>query len=303
MNSKILFPAIFLFGIFTGQAYPSQALVFNATDSSGEWRKGLVADREVVSTDKPSAKSEIQVYIEEPGKYELFAYIHHNWRSFVPGVNIEVLDDEGILYKGYHRIENIWYLDSGDPGRWFMVSLTQGEFWELPMGRLRIRFWADARATAWDEGTEQMEGRVSIDKFFLVPVRGAGNNPVLPWLIYPETGKGNWEVFDYQPTDATNLVESARRGQVLSIPVKVPSAGYYRLYAAVFSSSDNGLRITFRGKTDKQAAGLKIKGKDTWSLVMLDPVHLEQGEYDISLEHRGQGSISLDYLILLPVND
>jgi len=295
---KVSFLAVFFCGLFIPLGYPEQVFSVNAVDSLGEWRREVVTGREVVTTSKALAKSEIQVYIEEPGKYQLFAYIHHNWRKVVPCIYAEVANDGGVLYQGYHRIENIWYLDRENPGRWFMVSLTQGSFWELPRGRVTIRFWADAKAAVWDDSSGQMEGSISVDKFFLVPVWPSGKDSNSAWLVYPEAGNGNWSISDYQSKYATNLAKSVKRGQTLSIPVKVPSPGNYRLWAAVFSPEDNRLGITFRDKFHKRKAGVGIKGKDTWSEIMTGPVYLNKGECRIVLEHLGQGEILVDYLIL-----
>lgn len=304
MNKKIMLKAlcliVCLLNFLIIPAYSNPALIINASDSFGEWNKEIITGRKVVSTNKSLIKFEVQVFIENPGKYQLFSYIHHNYRKVVPCIYVEASNDKGILYKGYHRIENIWYLDKIDPGRWFMVSLTQDPYWELPRGNLTIRFWADAFKAVWDNGKTSMEGKISIEKLFLIPVKESGGNLFLPWLVFPETGEGDWDILEYHQEYATNLVESSQKEQSLTILVDIPYADYYKLSGSVFSPLDNGLRVILRGKSDKQKTDIKIKGRDTWSFVNSDSIYLNQGKYKITLEHTNSNLILIDYLMLLP---
>ena len=300
ISLKVLCLAVCLFNFLINSAYSNPALIIDASDSTGKWSKGVVTGREVVSTNKSLIKSEVQVYIENPGKYQLFSYIHHNYRKAIPCIYVEVLNDKAILYSSYHRIENIWYLDKNNPGRWFMVSLTQDPYWELPRGKLTIRFWADAFKAVWSNGKTLMEGKISIDKLFLIPVRETEGNLLLPWLIFPEVGEGNWGILEYHQGQATNLVESSQKEQALTISVNIPYADYYRLSGSIFSLLDNNLRVIFRGKSDKQKMEIKIKGRDTWSFANSDTIYLNQGDYKITLEHTNSNPVSIDYLMLLP---
>ncbi|MEI6831367.1 MAG: hypothetical protein WCK61_01520 [Candidatus Omnitrophota bacterium] len=303
ISLKVLYLAACLFNFLINPAYANPALIIDASDATGKWSKGVVTGREVVFTNKSLVKSEVQVYIENPGKYQLFSYIHHNYRKAIPCIYTEVLNDKGVLYNGYHRIENIWYLDKIYPGRWFMVSLTQDPYLELSRGKLTIRFWADAFKTIWDNGKTSMEGKISIDKLFLVPVKESGENLFLPWLIFPEVGEGNWDIAEYAQEYATNLVESSQKGQSLTIQVDIPYADYYKLSGSVFSLLNNNLWVIFQGKSDKQKMEIKIKGRDTWSFANSDTIYLNQGEYKITLEHTNSNLISIDYLMLLPEKD
>jgi len=304
MNKKItlraLYSVVFLFVFLINPAYPGPALVINASDSTGEWSKGVVTGRQVIFSGKPSIKSEIQVYVEKGGKYQLFSYIHHNWRKAIPRIYVEVSNDGGVLYEGYHKIENIWYLDRSNPGRWFMVSLTKDPYWELPEGKFTIRFWVDGGKDIWNNDNAAMEDLISIDKFFLVPVQESGGNLYLPWLIYPEAGKGNWDILEYHPRYATNLVESSQNAQTLTIPVNVPYSDYFRLWVSLFSPLDNELEMVIQSKADKQKTSIKIKGRDIWSFVSSDLMHLNQGEYVIILKHTIADKILIDYLMFLP---
>ncbi|MFH1397312.1 MAG: hypothetical protein ABIH27_02005 [Candidatus Omnitrophota bacterium] len=307
MNKKIIKKVIclivFLFNLLINSAYSNPAYIINASDSIGEWSKGITTGREVVFTNESLIKSEVQVYIENPGKYQLFSYIHHNYRESVPCIYAEISNDKGILYNGSHRIENIWYLDKINPGRWFMVSLTQDPYWELPKGNLTIRFWVDALGGVWNNYKTAMEGSVSIDKFLFIPIQESGKNISLPWFVYPETGKGNWNIFEYHPGYATNLAGSSKSGEILITTVNILYADYYKLSGSVLSLSSNDLNVVFRGKSGKQKEDIKIKGRDTWSFFTSDPVYLRKGSYNLLLTHSGANEILVDYLILLPGKD
>jgi hypothetical protein len=291
---------VLLFNFSLIPAYSNPALVINANSSIGGWNKEVITGREVVSTDEPLIKSEIQVYIENPGKYQLFSYIHHNYREATPCVYVEVSNDKGILYSGSHRIEHIWYLDKVDPGRWFMVSLAQDPYWELPRGNLTIRFWADALKEVWNNKNTPMEGKIAIDKLLFIPVQESGKNISLPWLVYPEAGEGDWDISEYNPKYATNLAGSAKNKETLVLTVDVPYTDYYQFSGSVLSLLDNNLRIVFRGKSDKQKTDIKTKGQDTWSFVASDSIYLHQGEYKMILIHTDSNPILVDYLMLLP---
>ncbi|MDD5080180.1 MAG: hypothetical protein PHH68_07690 [Candidatus Omnitrophica bacterium] len=299
---NILCLAVF-FSLLYSPVFAASGSVVDAGNATGGWNKGIITAREAVFTDRALARSEVKAYVFEPGKYQLFAYIHHNWRRSVPRILVEVVDNNGFLYQGFHRIENIWYLDQDSPGRWFMASLTTEPYWGLPRGDLTIRFWAESQEGVWDTAKAAMEGDVAIDKFFLIPVQGSGKDLSLSGVIYPESGTGDWDISEYQAAYATNLAESAKQGQTLVVAVKVPYPGYYKLWAEAFSESDNGLKIIFRGDQDEQEMNIKIKGAASWSMIRADPVYLKQGEYKLILEHLSPDKVALDYLMLLPGGD
>lgn len=307
MNKKmipnIFYSTIILFNLLLTPVYSNPVLVVNANNSTGKWSKGVITGREAVSANKPLINSEVQVYIENPGKYQLFSYVHHNYRETIPCIYAEVYNDKGVLYRGSHRIENIWYLDKDSPGRWFMVSLTQDPYWELPGGNLTIRFWADAVKSIWNNDKASMEGVISIDKFFLIPIQESGKNLSLPWLIYPETGNGAWDISDYHSGYATNLAESSKNAQRLTIPVDIVYPDYFRLWGSVFSSLDNSLEMTIRGNKGERKMEVLIKGSDSWSFISSDLIYLDQGEYEITLEHTNSNPVLIDYLMLLSDKD
>lgn len=297
---SIFYFTVFLFILLLTSAYPDSAVVADASNSAGQWNKGVITARDVVFTHKPLIKSKVQVHIENPGKYQLFLYVHHNYRKAIPCIYAELSNDKSILYSGSHCIENIWYLDRDSPGRWFMVSLTKGSYWELPKGNLTISFWVDAARSIWGREKVVMEDKISIDKLFLIPLQESGNNLSLPWLIYPEAGKGEWDMSDYHRGYATNLAESSKNAQRLTIAINSPCAGYFRLWGSVFSSLDNSLQMTIRDDKQECITQFLVKGQDRWSFISSDLIYLNQGEYEIALKHTSSNPILIDYLMLLP---
>jgi len=306
MNKKAIFSifcsAFFLFNLLLSPAYSNPVLVINANSSAGKWGRGMVANREVVFTNKPLIKSEVQVYIENPGKYYLFSYVYHNYREAIPCVYVEVSNYKGILYRGSRRIENIWYLDKADPGRWFMVSLTQEPYWELPKGYLTLRFWADAFRGVWDDSKISMEGVVAIDKLFLVPIEESVSGMGLPWFIsLAVEDEGLGKVY-YHPYHAADLIRfSIGKGKdSFLFKAHIPRSGFYRLGCSIFSTSDNNLNLLVEGKPDKLQADVKIKGSNVWSFVDSSPVYLEKGQQDLKLTYAGTNEVLVDYLLLTP---
>lgn len=297
--ARILFLAAW-FVLLAGPAFAGSGSVIDAADGSGEWKRVTVTGREAVSTNKTLARSEVKAYVAEDGKYQLFAYIHHNWRKAIPRVLVEVVNDNGLLFQGFHRIENIWYLDRDSPGRWFMACLTTEPYWNLPKGELTIRFWAESQEGVWDTAKAAMEGDIAIDKFFLIPAQGAGKELSLSGVIYPESGTGDWDIRGYHPGYATNLAQSAKLGQSLAVRTKVAYPGYYRLFLAVFSEADNQLKIIFQGNAVKEEKQIMIKAKNAWSTLGSERIYLRPGEYRIILKHLSDNNIAVDYLMLLP---
>lgn len=296
--SRGLFLLLILFNTCLAAACAQQPFIIPADKACGAWQKSVVTGRKAISTDKPKASSEIQLNLIKSGKYQLFAYVHHNWRKAVPHIYVEALDADGKLHAGYHKIENIWYLDNAFLGRWFFVSLSQGDYWQLPEGRLNIRFWPEARADSWQGNAVAMEGPVSIENFFLLPMQESGNRLYMPWLINPELAKGNWKVLDYQPAYATNLLESSDNGDSAQCFVEIPISGYYSVSAALFSSAKNKLAITLNKGEESRKINMEIAGLDTWRTITSDPVYLNEGRYAVVFDHLASEKVMIDYLIL-----
>lgn len=181
--------------------------------------------------------------------------------------------------------------------------MADNPYWELPGGNLTIRFWVDSEAGVWNNNKTPMEGQISIDKFFLIPIEESGSGMDLPWLISPETGDGNRGTIDYYPQYATNLIKSDKDKGSFSFLAYISRSGYYKLWCSVFSSRDNNLNILIKGKSDKRNQNIKIKGRDTWSFAPSDLIYLNQGEYIIILKHFIPDKILIDYLMFLPDKD
>ena len=303
-NKKVISNSLFLIAFFcfwlVDPVYSATTLVMDAADSTGKWDKRVVTQRVVAFSAKPLSKSEVRCYVASPGKYQLFAYIYHNWENAVPCIYVEAIDAKGVKHKGYHRIENIWYRDKVSSGRWFFVSLAQNPYWELPQGDLIIRFWADAEKAVWDERKVPMEDGISIDKFFLVPVSGSDAELTLPYFIYPESGEGNWENLAYDNQYATNLIKTGRNNAYYSLMMFMPNSGYYTLGISAFSLKDNNFTLSFEGKTTKQNTDVAVRANKNWSFVYTHPVYLSRGNYKLTLKHLGQNEILLDYLLVCP---
>jgi len=271
-------------------------------DSSGAWEKGIVTDRRVIYTDKPDCISEIQIDVPSAGRYQLVAYVHHNWRISVPCIYAEAEDAKGIKHKGYHKIENIWYLKADDPGRWFFVSLAEGSFWDLPRGKMRVKFWAEANKAAWDNTVVPPEGNISIANFFLIPVLNSESEIFLPGLINPEAGHGDWNVYPYLARYATNLIETNKKNSQFTCDLDVPVAGYYQFWFCLLSPLDNNLEIRLKNEKDKYKTNIKLRGKSEWVLIPTEQIYLNRGGYSLTLENLFPHKVALDFFMVLPVS-
>jgi hypothetical protein len=304
MNKKSIFSVsyftIFLLSFLLTPAYSNPVLVVDASSSKGKWDKGVITSRKVVFTNRPSVKSEVKVYIENPGKYQLFLYVHHNYRGAIPCIYVEVSNDKGILYNGSHRIENIWYLDKDSPGRWFMVSLTQEPYWEVPKGKLTIRFWVDAFKTIWGDQKTSMEGQISIDKFFLIPIEESESGMDLSWFISPGSDDKSREIVDYYPQHATDSVRTDKDKGDFFLEAYISQPGYYRLGGSVFSTVNNNLNISINGESDMRQISIAVTGADTWSFVYSSPIYLIKGRHVLEFPSTGLNQILIDFLLLTP---
>ena len=135
---KSLFCGIFFCFFLSDNLWAETSLVIDATSSTGTWEKGIITDRKVLFTDKSYVVSNIQMDVPKPGEYQLFVYAHHNWRKSSPCIYVEAVDSEAKVHTGYHKIENIWYLEQQDKGRWFFISLAQNPYWNLPKGKYNL---------------------------------------------------------------------------------------------------------------------------------------------------------------------
>ena len=89
LSKALLFYLFITFFPFEINLYAQTNLVIYATDSQGYWEKGTITNRKVVFTDKSFKASEIQTYVPAAGSYQIFAYVHHNWRKSFPCIYVE----------------------------------------------------------------------------------------------------------------------------------------------------------------------------------------------------------------------
>jgi len=301
---KLLFKlliSLFLIAISANSSFAHDFLVVHAINAQGDWQKGEVTQREVIFTNKVKVESEINIDVPRSGKYQLLAYVHHNWRNHAPCIYVKGLDAEGKVHKGNACIENCWYFKEKEAGRWFMVSFLDGEpFWVLPKGKLQIKFWMDGKKGIWDDTIVSPEGEVAIEDFFLVPAEEEKSKVFLSGIIYPETGTGNWKVFDYHPEYGTDLVISDKPGSLLGCKVSIPVSGHYQGWISSLADADDLLKIRIKKAKFKREIKVKLKRAKNWALVPLEPFYLEKGEYILSFEN-SKARVLIDYFLLLPL--
>lgn len=304
-RSKILIRSLLVvyfclyFSLIIGQSAESN-LVINASHSIGEWERGTVTQREVVSTDKPNLKSEIEIYVAHKGKYQLIAYVHHNWRKSCPCIYVEAVDYREKLYRGYHKIENIWYLGPKSKGRWFLVSLSDNPYWELPKGILKIRFWAEGNGSSWGNLSVPMEDKVSIGQFFLIPVTHSDSGTFLPNVLNIESGTGNWQICGYDREYATNFIKTKEKNSLLNVKSDIPVSGNYLGWLSVLSRSDGKLEIGIKNRSREDNTIVQLRADNKWNLIRTGPVRLDKGPCSIYFKNLGQNEVMIDFFSLIP---
>lgn len=296
---KLSYFSIVLFSLSVSSLYGKDFAVISAAKSKGEWRKEVVTHREVVSIDEPRKISEINIFVPRDGKYQLLAYVHHNWRNrdAFPCFCVEAVDYRGNKHRGSHIIENIWYLEEDDSGRWFMISLSQNPYWTLPKGKLRLKFWAVGKKSTWEKEETPFEGKIAINSFFLIPILNDGKDLVLSNLLHPEVCQGDWKVINYESSYATNFISSEKEGGRAVCNIDVHKAGYYKILLAVLSSSGGRLKISFNSKLKNQAVPIFLTAGDRWKMVFTEPVYFDRGIYRMELENESVEKIMVDFLL------
>jgi hypothetical protein len=301
LNKSLLFCLfIITFILFRVDLYAEAGLIIDATNSQGYWEKGLVTNRKAVFTDKPFVVSEIQANIPISGRYQIFAHVYHNWRRFFPCIYMEAIDSEEKEHKGSHKIENIWYLNGNEKGRWFFISLAENPYWDLPKGKLSLKFWAAGKKSGWDNSEVPMEGRIYIENFFIVPVLNTETNMFLPFIINVESGKGNWDISYYDPRYATNLIKTKKKNSVFLYEVNMPLSGYYQLLISVISPLNNRIEISAGNKLKKQKINIKLNNQNQWSLVSTKPFYLVKGYNTVIFKILTSNEIMIDFLMISP---
>lgn len=297
----------FLSVVLANSSFADNFPVAHAVNSQGEWQEGEITQREVIFTDRLKVKSKIIMDVPLAGKYQLFAYAHHNWRRRIPCIYVEASDSQGKTHRGSACIENCWYFRQDEVGRWFMVCLSENPYWVLPQGKLQIEFWLDAKESIWGNNRANPEGKISIEDFFLFAVGQEESIFSLPGIIYPETGKGNWRIFDYHPEYGTDLVLSDKPGSSLDCKINIPVSGYYQGWISLLADSDGLLKIWIgKEKFKRKITDLlllnevKLKKTKNWVLVPSASLYLKKGEYILSFKNY-KSRILIDYFLLLPL--
>lgn len=298
---KSLFIVYWCLGFLLGIGLSAESsLCINASNSIGKWQKGTVTQREVVFTDKAKISSETEIYVASKGKYQLIAYVHHNWRKSCPCIYIEAIDSTGKVHRGYHKIENIWYLGSGDKGRWFFVSLSDNPYWDLPEGILSLKFWAGAKDSTWGNLSVPMEDKVSIGQFFLIPVAGSNSETFLPWMVNIESGTGNWQICDYDHEHATNFIKTQEKESLFYINLNIPTSTNYLLWLSILSKSDGALEVGIKNGSREEKNIVKLKAEKKWILVRMGSLKLDKGPCLVSFKNLNQNEVMIDFFFLVP---
>lgn len=296
---RLLTPFFLLFLLAT-TSFAEDFLVVHAINSEGEWQKGEITSREVVFTRQVKAVSEINVDILSYGKYQLLAYAHHNWRKYAPCIYIEAVDSKGQIHKGEACIENCWYFKEKEPGRWFLVSFLKNEpYWVLPKGKLKIKFWIDAKKGIWDETAVNPEGDVSIESLFLFPVLEEGSKFFLSGMLYPETGEGNRRLLEYHPQYGTGLIMSDKPATLSAFKVSIPVSGHYQGWISLLADAGGLLKIWIKKPKFRRLITVILEKNKNWNLIHFKPLYLEKGEYTVSFSNYKAG-VLIDYFLLLP---
>ncbi|MBM3250108.1 MAG: hypothetical protein FJZ09_04590 [Candidatus Omnitrophica bacterium] len=290
----------FIAGLTLLPACAWASLAVTAKEARG-WEKGTLTARGAVFTGDASKTCEFKISVPQPGKYQLFVYVHHNWRNrkAFPEIFVEALDAKNKAHKGSHLIENIWYLNKGYPGRWFMVSVSENPYWVLPEGMLALKFWIGARDTPWEESRIPPEGEVAISEVFLMPVLDSGEEAFSSLFIEPQNGEGDWQEVSYHPAYATGLIRARAKGAVHIVRTEIPVSGYYRSLLSAFSPAGNRIEMGIENNHKKQKLPLELKATKEWALVESPSFYLEKGPCVLTFATGKKSEVMLDYCLLL----
>ncbi|MBU1862062.1 MAG: hypothetical protein KKH94_00130 [Candidatus Omnitrophica bacterium] len=279
------------------------ATVISAQSARGEWIKGDIAQREAIFIDKTGCVSEVSFNVPRPGKYQLFTYLYHNWRKSFPCIYVKIIDSKGKTHFGYHKIENIWYLEQEKIGRWFFVSLMNNTYLDLPAGPLQVKFWIEGQKTAWEKDVVPIEDIVAVESFFLSPIVKTDGDRFLPWMSYPEVGSGDWDRINHHSKYGTDLITTHTINAIFTYQIQVPVAGYYHGVLSVLSPEGSIVQITIKKGFKKHSIPLTLRRKEEWQLVDAKPLYLKEGTYDVTFKNLHTNKIMIDYFFLFPIAD
>ncbi len=135
------------------------------------WEHSFINGTAVAMGDSASEVGKVSLEVPADGAYQLFVRLYHDWRNNIPFVYfIGKSSMTGRIYGGSFFSETRWYLPPGI-GRWEYRSFGP-EFWDLKKGPLEIEFWLESVTDCWTQKTGQIEGKLALAEFRLVPVVG-----------------------------------------------------------------------------------------------------------------------------------
>lgn len=285
-----------------GPLFAEQFLV-DAQGAVGAWKKSTIKSRNAVFTNTNFVQSEIFYDIPKYSKYGIFAYVYHNYSKQSPNLNIMILDSRGSAHYGSHRIENIWYLDKPDSGRWFFISLLDKEYLDLPAGKISIRFWVDGLGTKTDDGSMGTENIVAIESLFFLPVTESMEVFYSPNIIAPETAIGDWKVNEYDSLYATNFISSDSINDACVLQINYPLTGNYSILTSVLSGAENKLSFSSVGQGSiPNLSSTQIPAKASWAIERVGPIYLKSGSNKVKILHGAANNILIDYLFFIPLD-
>ncbi len=293
--SSILLPVDFI--------YAQDFFIKKAIEAEGVWKMGSIGQRKALYTEVRNDVSEIELYVSKKGRYHLLAHIYYNWHDFSPFIHVEATDSKGKIHRGEIGFENIWYLNN-TKGRWFVKSFTDS-FWELPKGKLTIRFWAVGKTSVWDLSDKPMEGIIALDYFFLLPGSyKKSKDGLFFYFIQPESGYGKWHLSEYSDKYFCNLVSNENIDSPFYFDFYCPSYGKYVIGVSMLSSDSGFLKFHFqKGKFTKDLVFHDKSNDNLWHLILSDPVILKEGNYTVNLQAEGTSKetadLSIGYILFI----
>jgi hypothetical protein len=183
------------------------------------------------------------------------------------------------------------------------VSLGDNPYWELPQGRLTLRFWIEGRTSSWFTAKIPAEGMVAIDRFFLVSLNSDDEGAFSPMAVHLACGGGDWNISHYDRRFARDLAYSEKPKERIDSGFSVPCSGYYRLWLPVLADASCVLKTVIKSPSSENKIETAIEGSEVWQEKSLGPVYLEEGEHSVYFENTASAKVMLEYFLLLRSRD